>query len=535
MKLLKILIAGYFSCAASLSTAAVDVLAFGAKGDGTTSDTAAIQAAIDHAAERGGEVRFPSGTYLSGTLILKDDVTLHLERGAVLLGSTRLEEYPPTPSHYVSHVNRYTHSSLLYAEGAKNIAITGEGIIDGQGTHPAFAADEDDELKSILRRPYLIRFISCERIKISGVTLRNSPAWMQHYLDCRDLSVDGITVFNHGNYNNDGIDIDNCRNVRIVDSSFDTDDDAICFKTTNATGKCENVVVANCVIASNCNALKWGTETNGAFRNFTVSNCALWRSEHPTIYPRDERTLGAIALETVDGALVDGIHIDNIVSNGFMTPIFIRLADRGRNYYDGGPSQPAGILRNVSISNMTATMHGLVTSSISGLAGHPVQNVSLTNIRIVCEGGGSKEDAARRDMGDRNKEYPETLIFADAPAYGLFVRNVEGLTMQQLFLEVRNDDPRAALYCERVADMRLNGFTLGNPDEEAPAIVLNQCTNIQISGNLPVGAHRMLLQVEGAESDHILLYDNDLSAYEQPVTFERGAKKKAVKLAGNFF
>lgn len=534
MKLIKILIAGYFSCAASLSTAAVDVRSFGAKGDGKTSDTAAIQAAIDRAAEQGGEVRFPAGTYLSGTLVLKDGVALHLEQGAVLLGSTRPEEYPPTPSRYVSHVNRYTHSSLIYAQGAKNIAITGEGIIDGQGTHPAFAADESDELKSILRRPYVIRFISCERIKISGVTLRNSPAWMQHYLDCTDLLVDGITVFNHGNYNNDGIDIDNCRNVRIVNSSFDTDDDAICFKTTNAAGRCENVAVANCVIASNCNALKWGTETNGAFLNFTVGNCALWRSEHPTIYPRSERTLGAIALETVDGATVDGIHIDNIVSNGFMTPIFIRLADRGRNYYDGGPSQPAGILRNVSISNLTARMHGLVTSSISGLAGHPVQNVTLNNIRIICEGGGSKEDAARREMGDRNKEYPETLIFADAPAYGLFVRNVEGLSMQQVFLEARNKDPRSALYCEHVTDMSLHRFTFGNPDEEAPLMVLNQCRNIQVSGNLPVSPNRTLLQVEGAESDRILLYGNDLSAYERPVAFERGAKKKAVRLTGNF-
>lgn len=534
MKIIKILIAGCFSCVASLSMGAVDVLSFGAKGDGKTLDTAAIQKAIDKAAERGGEVRFSTGTYLTGTLVLKDNVTLYLERGAVLLASTRLEDYPPTPSRYISHINRYTHSSLIYAEGVKNISIIGEGIIDGQGTHPNFKADEKDELKSILRRPYIIRVISCDRVNINGVTLRNSPAWMQHYLDCSNLLVDGITVFNHGNYNNDGIDIDNCKNVRIVNSCFDTDDDAICFKTTNAIGKCENVVVANCVIASNCNALKWGTETNGAFLNFTVNNCSLWRSDYSTIYPRNERTLGAIALETVDGALVDGIHIDNIVSNGFMTPIFIRLADRGRNYYDGGPSQPAGILRNVSISNMTARMHGLVTSSISGLADHPVQNVSLENIHIICEGGGSEEDAFRRNIGDRNKEYPETLIFADVPAYGLFVRNVEGLRMQNMFLEVQNKDPRSALYCENVANMSLHCFTFGNPADEAPLIILNQCRNIQISGNLPIGHNDNMLQVEGTDSSHILLYNNDLSVYKKPVVFERGAGKEAVRLTGNF-
>lgn len=514
--------------------ATVDVLSFGAKGDGKTLCTNAIQAAIDHVGTQGGEVRFPSGIYLTGTLILKDNVTLYLERGAILLGSTRLEDYPPTPSQYVSHINRYTHSSLIYAEGVKNITIAGEGIIDGQGTHTNFKADENDVLKSILRRPYIIRVISCDQVKVSGITLKNSPAWMQHYQNCTNILVDGITVFNHGNYNNDGIDIDNCKNVRIVNSNFDTDDDAICFKTTNATGKCENVVVSNCVIASNCNALKWGTETNGAFLNFTVNNCALWRSEHSTIYDRNERTLGAIALETVDGALVDGIHIDNIVSNGFMTPVFIRLADRGRNYYDGGPSQTAGILRNVSISNMTARMYGLVTSSISGLAGHPVQNVSLNNIHIICEGGGSKEDAHRRNMGDRNKEYPETLIFADAPAYGLFVRNVEGLRMQNIFLESQTKDYRSALYCENVKDMNLHQFTFENPEQEAPLIILNQCVNVQISGNLPVGSNNTLLQVEGRNNARITLYNNDLSVYKQPVVFEREARKESVKLLGNF-
>lgn len=534
MKRIKILIVCCLTFAISSTMAATDVLSFGAQGDGKTLCTAAIQAAIDETAERGGEVRFPSGTYLTGTLILKDNITLYLERGAVLLGSTHLKDYPPTPSRYVSHINRYTRSSLIYAEGVKNIAIIGEGIIDGQGTHPTFKADENDALKSILRRPYVIRFISCDQIKVSGITLRNSPAWMQLYQDCSHILVDGITVFNHGNYNNDGIDIDNCKNVRIVNSNFDTDDDAICFKTTNATGKCENVVVANCVMASNCNALKWGTETNGAFLNFTVSNCALWRSEFPTIYDRKERTLGAIALESVDGALVDGIHIDNIVSNGFMTPIFIRLADRGRNYYDGGPSQSAGILRNISISNMTAKMHGLVTSSISGLVGHPVQNVSLDNIHIICDGGGSEEDARQRDMGDRNKEYPETLIFADAPAYGLFVRNAEGLRMQNIVLESRGADPRSALYCENTAGMSLCRFTFGNPEVKAPLIILNQCENVQISGNLPVGNNDTLLRVEGLKNSRITLYHTDLSVYKQPIIFDRGAREEALRLIANF-
>ena len=326
---------------AQMSYAALDVRHFGAKGDGTTLDTRAIQSAIDSAAVCGGEiVVLPPGRYLSGTLILKNNVALHIEKGAILLGSTSLDDYPQYVSHYVSHINRYSSRSLIFAEGVENISISGEGTIDGQGSLENYPATETETLMGITRRPYLIRVISCKGVKLSDIHLRNSPAWTQHYLDCENVFIDGIDVYNHGNYNNDGIDIDNCRQVRIVNSHFNTDDDAICFKTTNATGRCENVVVANCVIAANCNAMKWGSETNGGFRNFTITNCTFRRAEEPTIYDRPHRTLGGLAIETVDGALLENFNISNISMYGVMTPIFIRLADRGRNYYDGGPSQP---------------------------------------------------------------------------------------------------------------------------------------------------------------------------------------------------
>lgn len=496
----------------------LDVRRFGAVGDGVTLDTHAIQAAIDSASACGGEtVVLSPGRYLCGTLTLRDNVVLHIARGATLLGSTSLQDYPEHVSSYLSHVNRYSTRSLIVADGAVNIAITGEGIIDGQGTLDNYPATETETLMGITRRPYLMRIISCKGVKVQGIRLRNSPAWTQHYLNCENVLVDGIDVYNHGNYNNDGIDIDNCRQVRIVDSHFNTDDDAICFKTTNATGRCENVVVANCVIAANCNAMKWGSETNGGFRNFTITNCVFRRADEPTIYDRPHRVLGGFAIETVDGATVENINISNISMQGVMTPIFIRLANRGRNYYDGGPSQPVGTLRNIHLSNITAHMHGLVSSSITGLDGHPVENITLSNVHIICDGGGEAAYARNRDLPSHEKEYPETLLFIDAPASGLFVRNARGLHLQNVTLEARSADPRALLFMENVDDATLQHTTLRNPITH-PQLILRDNSDIIIS-NLKYSD----IQIEGSQS-HDIVIDRDLTTI-----CTDGATRKALK------
>ena len=503
---------------AQAASATLDVREFGAKGDGKTLDTQAIQAAIDSASACGGEtVVLTPGCYLSGTIELKDNVVLRIERGATLLGSTSLDDYPEHISSYLSHVNRYSTRSLILADGAKNIGICGEGVIDGQGSLANYPATETEELMGITRRPYLLRIISCTGIKMKDIRLRNSPAWTQHYLNCENLLVDGIDVYNHGNYNNDGIDIDNCRQVRIVNCHFNTDDDAICFKTTNATGRCENVVVANCVIAANCNAMKWGSETNGGFRNFTIANCVFRRADEPTIYDRPHRTLGGLAIETVDGALLENFNISNISMYGVMTPLFVRLANRARNYYDGGPAQPVGTLRNIHITNLTATMHGLVSSSITGLDGHPVENITLSNVHFICDGGGSEEYARNRNLPSREKEYPETLIFADAPASALFVKNARGLRMNNVQLEVRSADPRALLFVENAEDAALDDITLVNP-QEAPQLILQNCRDIRIGNLLPNA-----LQIEGAASQYISV------AKDAALTYTDQATKKAIR------
>lgn len=479
-----------------------NVTTFGAQGDGKTLDTNAIQKAIDQvAAKGGGEIYFPPGTYLTGTIFLKDNITLNLSKGATILGSTDLKDYPVTPAKYISHINRYTDRYLIFAEGKKNITLKGEGVIDGQGGHPNFKANTDEVLLDIKQRPYVLRLVSCNRVVVSGLSMKDSPAWMQHYLDCTDVWIENLHIINHVNYNNDGIDIDNCRNVQIRNCNIDCDDDGICFKTTNSAGKCENIVVSNCLIASNCNAIKFGTETNGGYTNVAISNCVFTRSAYPTIYDRPYRALGGVALEVVDGAVMDGITVNNISMNGVMTPIFIRLANRGRNFYDGGPSQSVGSIRNITLSNITARMEGIIPSSITAVEGAYVENVHLDNIRIITIGGGSMDDAQRRNIPEMIKDYPETLMFEGVPAYGLFVKHVKGLTMNNIHFEAEKADNRSAIYCEDVQSMSLNNYVLSNPNPDAALITLNNVQNARFTNNLSVYKSNNPIRKEGNTKD----------------------------------
>ena len=262
-----------------------DITVHGARGDGASMDTAAIQRAIDAcAASGGGTVYFPPGRYVSGTLILRSHVTLHLEAGAVLLGSKSLADYPSTIPKLRSYADIYTERSLLYAENLDNIAIHGRGTIDGQGA--AFHG----EYKV---RPFLIRMVDCRDISIRDIRLRDAAMWALHLLACDDVAIDGVSLRSRVNPNNDGIDVDSCRRVRISNCEISTIDDNIVFKSCTDR-PCQEIAVVNCVLSTDCSALKLGTESNGGFEDIAISNC--------TIY--DTRGTG-IAVLLVDGGLLE--------------------------------------------------------------------------------------------------------------------------------------------------------------------------------------------------------------------------------------
>jgi len=407
---------------------------FEAAGDGRRLDTKAIQSAIDACAKAGGGVvYFPPGRYHSGGLLLHSNVHLYLEAGATLLGSVVLDDYPITHPKFRSYTDNYTERSLIFGEGLENVGLHGEGVIDGRGA--AFKGPYKV-------RPYLIRMVSCRDVSVTGLTIRDSPMWVQHYLDCENVLIHGITVHSYVNANNDGIDIDCCRRVRISDCDIASLDDAIVLKSTSDRPT-RNVAISNCVLSSRCNAFKLGTESNGGFQDIVFANC--------TVY---DTNLSGIALEMVDGGLLDGVSISNVTMRNVNNVLFIRLGDRGRPFQEGGPRPGVGALRNVQISNVQATGAGPIGCPISGIPGHYIENVSLRDVYIIFKGGVKQ---APEGAPENPAAYPEHRMFGTLPAYGFFCRHVRDIRFDGVRTACAEPDERPALVCHDVRGLDLAG------------------------------------------------------------------------------
>ncbi|HBO42948.1 MAG TPA: glycoside hydrolase [Planctomycetaceae bacterium] len=458
---------------ASVGMAAVhDVTRSGVVGDGKTLNTAAIQRVIDACAgEGGGTVHFPAGDYLTGTIYLKDNVRLDLAAEARILGSTEVAHYPIMLCDFPSRVDNYNARALIWGEGLKNIGITGQGIVDGQG--PAFhgkmaSVAEMTQVKqlfaahgryvpeeSYLNRPFLIRLIGCREILVEGVTLRCSAMWMQHYHNCDDVTIRGITVFNHGCRNNDMIDIDGCRNVVIADCVADTSDDGLTLKSTGNAAT-ENVTVTNCTMRSHCNPIKAGTESAGGFKNITIRDCAVKPSEVDEVLLGRREGLAGIALEIVDGGTLENVHVSNITVEGTHAPIFMRLGNRGRPAKRIGPAQPVGTFRNVVFHNIVAAAASQTGCSITGIPGHRIENVTLSDVRIEVAGGGVSQHAPD-GVPELEGQYPECIMFGVLPAYGFFCRHVDGLKLEKVKVHSKQPDARPVLIFHDVLNARVHG------------------------------------------------------------------------------
>jgi len=506
-----------------------DVTSYDAKGDGATLSTKAIQAAIDAAAAQGGgEVLFPPGSFLTGTLYLKNHVRLRVAQGAKVLGSTNLDDYPVNYCKYPSRSDHYTVRALIWGEGLEDVGITGAGIIDGQGIHfrdnkgtpeqvaensRPFEAEGRYPLHEIyLNRPYLIRLISCRNVVVENVTLRNSAMWMQHYLDCDFLTLRGLNVFNHVCSNNDMIDIDGCRNVVVSDCVGDTDDDALTLKSTGARAT-EHVVITNCILRSHCNAIKAGTESAGGFRDIAISNCVIQRSQAEGRLAGRTEGLAGIALEIVDGGTLERVSISNIVMEGTTAPIFMRLGNRARPPKPSYPKPPVGAFRDVTISNVIATGASKTGCALAGLPGHPIENVTLSNISISFAGGGSVEEAAVQ-VPEQEEKYPESTMFGILPAYGFYFRHVRGLRLNNVELRYETPEARPAIVAEDVDGFHMETLESRIDTSASSQIVLRDVRDALLTGCV-AGSTNAFVVLEGICTGIRLLH-NDLSRARNP-------------------
>ncbi|MBE7558829.1 glycoside hydrolase family 28 protein [bacterium] len=413
-----VILAGWswvFAAESAKGDRALNVREWGATGDGVTLETGSLQRAIDACSERGGgSVILPAGDYLTGTLVLRSGVTLVLEAGCTVWGSTDLAHYPKNVPQFRSYTDEYTIRSLIYAESVEDVAIVGRGVINGNGR--SFKGEYHV-------RPYLMRFVTCRRVTVEGITLRDSPMWVQHYLACEDVRISGVTVKSpDANYNNDGIDIDSCRRVLIEGCNIHSEDDAICLKSTSDL-PCRDVVVTNCILQSRCNAFKLGTESVGGFRNIAISNSTVV-----------DTRLSGVAIETVDGGDLERIVVTNLAMENVGSAIFIRRGARLRPYTGmTQKKEKPGLLRDVVISNITARRAGDNSCPIAGLPGFDVENVVLSHLILEFNGGGTDAMVAR-EIPEQPANYPEFTMFGRLPAYGFYARHARGLRMDNVQL-----------------------------------------------------------------------------------------------------
>lgn len=500
----------YFLAASFISaqSAFINVKEYGAIGDGVTLETSAIQKTIDHSYLYGGVVYFPPGKYLTGSLELKSNIEIFISPGATILGSTNISDYTEYLPKMKSYNDSFLKHSLFYAEGAENISIRGEGTIDGQGS--AFKVTTREKPERYKNRPYIIRFVECKNVKIENITMRNSAMWMQQYLACEDLFIKGIRVYNHANQNNDMIDIDGCKNVIMSDCIGDTDDDAITLKSTSFSIT-ENVVITNCVISSHCNAIKLGTESHGGFRNITISNMVVKPSiDTEPIYGLPKGISG-ITLGMVDGGILEGVTISNIRIEGTQVPIYMRLGNRARKFYDGQPQPGVGTFKDVSISNVMATdIQSNIGASITGIPGYNIQNISLENITLEFPGGGTADDALK-SIPELEDHYPESTKWGTLPSFGFFIRHARNISLNNIELRLKREDHRPAILCDDVEQLNISGLKIGSGVLARNAVIFRDVNEGIIQSSLLYSRVNSFLKIEGERNKNIYLLNNILS------------------------
>jgi polygalacturonase len=415
---------------------------FGAVGDGETLNTVAIQKAVEAcSAAGGGVVLFAKGDYVTGTIDLRSGVMIEVAKGARILASLDLEDYPERipqrPTVMDTHMKM--RQSLFYGEGLTRVGFRGHGEIDFRGSQENFPGRQT--ISETPGRPFGIRIIDSRHILVEDITLKDAACWMQNYLNCEDMIFQRMKVDNHANHNNDGLDLDGCRRVIVRDCVINSEDDAMCIKGASLRPS-EDILIENSTFVTTCNAFKIGTDTQGDFRRIFVRNVRLGGIPEGMRSWKGRQASTGITIATVDGGDIEDFLISNVVIEDARAPIFIRVGSRGR-LMPGMPPAKIGALRRIVIEDVTGAHNPRQGSFISGIEGGLVEDIVIRRVDLGMAGGGTPEMAAAI-IHENEKGYPDAHQFAvnGLPAYGFYLRHARNVFFEDIIVEPAEPDAR---------------------------------------------------------------------------------------------
>jgi hypothetical protein len=504
-------------------TRTFNVRDYGAVGDGKALDTRSIQDTIDAcAADRGGVVLVPAGTFLIGPIQLKSNVTLRIAADGKLLAETTAGLYGPANGIPLAgdHTMGDGNVGLVYASNAENVAIEGSGTIDGQG-----AAVRTGGLSGN-RRPHLVLFYKCKNVSIRDVYLFQSAFHTCRICNSSYVHIDGVRINSRVAGNNDGFHFISSEYVNIANCNVRCQDDACAL-----FGSCKFVMVTNCSFSTRWSVFRFG---GGVAENIVVSNCVM------------SQVFGCpIKLRCQPGSRYENMSFSNLIFQDVSGPISIGAGPQ-REGDNRAANTPGGIVRNISFSNISGNVltketklddseqvglnrpgeqHSCII--LNCVKGNTIENISLSDIRFTFGGGGTAEDANRRELPNIASEY---FALGPMPAYGLYARNVRALSVNNVRLQTAMPDLRPAIVLDGVQDATIAGLSADANKEAESLLRFINTTDTLVSSPRVLTPAAVFLRVEGKESRDITVDGGDLSKAEQPLQFAGDARKDAVKV-----
>ncbi|ADY54159.1 glycoside hydrolase family 28 [Pseudopedobacter saltans DSM 12145] len=507
----------------SLGQKIFNVKDFGAKGDSTTLDTVAVQTAIDKCAEaKEGIVLIPEGTFIIGTIRLKDYVTLHLSAGGVLKGSPKREDYTAGEGIPTGNGNIV----MLYASNARNVSITGTGTIDGNGE--AFFTGKGDNTGpnstggGYFDRPHLLIFYKCNQLRLEDTFYTKSAYHCFRILQCEQVDINGVVIYNRVNRNNDGFHFNSCKYVHVTNCDVRCQDDACALFGSN-----QFVTISNSSFSTRWSIFRFGS---GDPQNITISNCIIYD------------TYGCAIKISSGNVRLENFIFSNIVMRNVTGPI-------GIGFGGSTNAQDKVYMKNLIFSSITAQVvnkpqeHPDIKFSLNifpgehyscitlnALKGHYIENVTFSDIHVQYQGGGSKELAQKQNIPQKSREY--FTVWEEEPfgppAYGFYARNVKNLRLNNIRLEYDEPDARSAMILENVQEAQMGNIALKGGMEAEATIQLKGCSDIIFTSPMLLSSSQAFLKLE--ESKNIVVDGGLIQKAKKKVVFGKNSSIKDILL-----